>query len=226
MTSSTAAKSVRDRLIDAAEVCLRAKGIRVDDGVRGRRGGPGVTRLAVPALPGQGVAAGCGDRAAQRGVLVGGARDARAHRGSRPADRRGRGARPNRLRRSRRAADEAADGGARGVRGVRRCRRAGAGARPGRLLAALSGRGARTRRDPPGHRYRRSVGVGGPRDHLAGHGSGRHLGPERSGSGAHACAALRDAGPEADPATDFRELRRVRRAASAASPACAGPVRG
>lgn len=28
MTSSTAAKSVRDRLIDAAEVCLRAKGIR------------------------------------------------------------------------------------------------------------------------------------------------------------------------------------------------------
>jgi AcrR family transcriptional regulator len=28
MTSSTASKSVRDRLIDAAEVCLRAKGIR------------------------------------------------------------------------------------------------------------------------------------------------------------------------------------------------------
>jgi AcrR family transcriptional regulator len=28
VTSSTAAKSVRDRLIDAAEVCLRAKGIR------------------------------------------------------------------------------------------------------------------------------------------------------------------------------------------------------
>ena len=28
MTSSTAAKSVRDRLIDAAETCLRAKGIR------------------------------------------------------------------------------------------------------------------------------------------------------------------------------------------------------
>ncbi len=28
MTSSTAARSVRDRLIDAAEVCLRAKGIR------------------------------------------------------------------------------------------------------------------------------------------------------------------------------------------------------
>ncbi len=28
MTSSTAAKSVRDRLVDAAEVCLRAKGIR------------------------------------------------------------------------------------------------------------------------------------------------------------------------------------------------------
>ena len=28
MTSSTAAKSVRDRLIDAAEECLRAKGIR------------------------------------------------------------------------------------------------------------------------------------------------------------------------------------------------------
>ena len=28
MTSSTAAKSVRDRLIDAAELCLRAKGIR------------------------------------------------------------------------------------------------------------------------------------------------------------------------------------------------------
>ena len=28
MTSSTATKSVRDRLIDAAEVCLRAKGIR------------------------------------------------------------------------------------------------------------------------------------------------------------------------------------------------------
>lgn len=28
MTSSTAAKSVRERLIDAAEVCLRAKGIR------------------------------------------------------------------------------------------------------------------------------------------------------------------------------------------------------
>ena len=28
VTSSTAARSVRDRLIDAAEVCLRAKGIR------------------------------------------------------------------------------------------------------------------------------------------------------------------------------------------------------
>ena len=28
MTSSTASKSVRDRLIDAAEICLRAKGIR------------------------------------------------------------------------------------------------------------------------------------------------------------------------------------------------------
>ena len=28
MSSSTAAKSVRDRLIDAAEECLRAKGIR------------------------------------------------------------------------------------------------------------------------------------------------------------------------------------------------------
>src|SRR5215475_7226005 len=28
VTSGTAAKSVRDRLIDAAEVCLRAKGIR------------------------------------------------------------------------------------------------------------------------------------------------------------------------------------------------------
>ena len=28
MTSSTAARSVRDRLVDAAEVCLRAKGIR------------------------------------------------------------------------------------------------------------------------------------------------------------------------------------------------------
>ncbi len=28
MTSSTAAKSVRDRLVDAAEVCMRAKGIR------------------------------------------------------------------------------------------------------------------------------------------------------------------------------------------------------
>ena len=116
MTSSTAARSVRDRLIDAAEVLPARQGNSRHDGVRGRRGRSGVARLAVPALPGQGVAARCGDRAAQRGVLVGGARDARTPRGSRSADRLRRGARPNRLRRSGRAADAAADGGTRGVR--------------------------------------------------------------------------------------------------------------
>ena len=76
MTSGTA-RQERSRSADRRGRGMPARqGYSLDDGVRGGRGGPGVARLAVSALPRQGVAAGCGDRAAQRGVLVGGARDA------------------------------------------------------------------------------------------------------------------------------------------------------
>ena len=80
MTGSTATRSVRDRLIDAAEVCLRAKGIRATT----------VSEVAEVAGVSRGwlyrhfpdkVSLRCRDRAPQRGVLVGVARDARTRRG-------------------------------------------------------------------------------------------------------------------------------------------------
>ena len=172
------------------------------DGLRGCRGCAGVARLALSAFSGQGVIARSGDRPAQRGVVVRSARDARAFAGPRRADRQGSGQCPHRLRRPRRAVDAAADGRTRGIRRVRRRRRAGAGAGPRRVLAPICRRSSRQRRDPPRYPHRRSVGMGGPRGHLAGHRSRRHAGPERSGPGARACTALRDAGPEGRPGAD------------------------
>ena len=169
MTSSTAAKSVRDRLIDAAEVCLRAKGIRattvseVAEVAQVSRGwlyrhfpdkasllGAAIVRLneaywseahaMLESLEGL-------DQQIATGVVN--ARTAYDDPGAL-------------LMRLRMDEPEefAACAGA-GVQGLVPDLAA--------FWRPLCGRRARQRRDPPGHRHRRSLGMGGPRGHLAGH---------------------------------------------------------
>ena len=199
MTSGTDAKSVRDRLIDAAEVCLRAKGIRsttvseVAEVAQVSRGwlyrhfpdkasllGAAIVRLneawwsEVHAMleDVEGL-----DSQIAAGVVN--ARTAYDDPGTL-------------LMRLRMAEPEefAACAGA-GVQGLV----------PDlaefwrRYLVAARDSG----RDPSRHRHRGGIRVGGQGDHLARHRARRRPRPQRPRRSARACAALRDAGPASRP---------------------------
>ena len=173
LTSATAprpaAKTVRDRLIDAAEVCLRAKGIRSTT----------VSEVAEVA----GVSRGWlyrhfPDKIALLGAAIVRLNDAywsESHAMLEQIDgldeqiaagiRHGRtayddpGALLMKLR-----LDEPEEFAACAGAG-----RAGPGARPRRVLVAVPDRRARPRRDPPRRRHRRGLGMGCPRAAFAGH---------------------------------------------------------
>ena len=193
MTGSTATRNVRDRLMDAAEVCLRAKGIRATT----------VSEVAEVA----GVSRGWLYRHFPDKVGLLGAAIVRLNEAYWSESH---------------AMLESVEGLDQQIAaGVRHGRTAYDD--PGALLmklrvdepeefAACAGAGiaglvpdladfwqrylvvgARPRRNSPRHRHPRGLGVGGARAALAHHGPGRHPGSARSGAAPEVCAALRHA---------------------------------